>query len=92
MTQNSLSGSWHNIKNAAQERAKRWALGVHSASMDSGEVVKNRRNGEAKCLGTEVGKPLLTNSVGTQENALDSEFSGSQNSIRVYWSTPETHL
>ncbi|KAI6221808.1 G-PROTEIN-RECEP-F1-2 domain-containing protein [Aphelenchoides fujianensis] len=90
----SLSGSWHNIKNVAQERAKRWALGTHSASMDAGVPPEvERRNGNLRPAAdpqpTESGRPLLADRPATLG---DFELSGSQASVRVYWNTPETDL
>jgi hypothetical protein len=97
----SLSGSWHNIKSVAHERAKRWALGVHSSSVDAPCPV--RTNGDMK---SDVRKPLLSQTNSATDpitngdldridrvdmNAGD-EWTASQGSIRVYWHQPETHL
>jgi hypothetical protein len=92
MTTTSLSGSWHNIKNAAQERAKRWAFGVHHSIDGTGPP--HLKNGD-------VQRPLLShsNSAVTQplNNGLETavsqdQLSTSQASIRLYWTSPETDL
>jgi hypothetical protein len=96
----SLSGSWHNIKSVAHERAKRWALGVHSSSVDA--PCPMRANGDMKA---EVRKPLLSQTNSATDPITNGdldrvdlsgeetdEWTASQGSIRVYWQQPETHL
>ncbi|KAI6208801.1 G-PROTEIN-RECEP-F1-2 domain-containing protein [Aphelenchoides besseyi] len=70
-------GSWNNIKNVARERANRWALSTHSASMDGEVLSTERRNGNLRTTTTDsmdanvkkLDRPLLTAAYSTENTS-----------------------